>query len=107
MISLLSLVLIIAASPNMLVETRRTGELEIRATTEIDTAEIRLSDEVRLRLVVEGPAPLEVTRPKPLLATTGTWRVREQGLPLRELLPGQRQRWVHPSNSRESAYQDS
>ncbi|WP_020470692.1 hypothetical protein [Zavarzinella formosa] len=94
MTTLLCLAAIIGTSPASLLETRRTGNLEIRATADIDTAEIRLSGEVRLRLIVEGPTPLEVTRPKPLLTTTGTWRVREEGLPLREILPNQRQRWV-------------
>jgi len=77
-------------------EARRTENpaLTIHAQATVDAAEIRLSGEVRVRLSVEGPAPLEVTRPKPLLSSTGLWRVREDGLPVRQVLLGNRQEWV-------------
>lgn len=77
-------------------EARRTDNpaLAIHAQATTDAVEIRLSGEVRVRLTVEGPAPLEVTRPKPLLSTTGLWRVREDGLPVRQVLLGNRQEWV-------------
>lgn len=90
------LLAIIAAAPAPLQETRRSESpsLIIRASASIDADEIRLSGEIRLTLTVEGPTPLDVTRPKPLLAEAGLWRVREEGLPLRELLPNQRQRWT-------------
>ncbi len=77
-------------------EARRTDNpaLTIHAQATVDAAQIRLSGEVRVRLTVEGPAPLEVTRPKALLSTTGLWRVREDGLPVRQVLLGNRQEWV-------------
>ena len=49
---------------------------------------------MKLTLTVEGPGPLSVTAPKPLFAKPGVWRVREDGLPLREVLPGGRERWA-------------
>ena len=90
------LLAIIAAGPASLQETRRSESpsLVVRASASIDADEIRLSGEILLTLTVEGPTPLDVNRPKPLLAEAGLWRVREEGLPLRELLPNQRQRWT-------------
>jgi hypothetical protein len=66
----------------------------IEARAQVDAGEIRLSGEVKLSLSVEGPGPLSVTLPKPLITKTGTWRVRDDGLPLREVLPGGRERWA-------------
>lgn len=66
----------------------------IEARAELDSSAVRLSGEVRLTLTVEGPGPLGVTVPKPLLTRPGVWRNREDGLPLREVLPGGRERWV-------------
>src|SRR4029450_13850068 len=54
----------------------------------------RLPGEANLPPPVEGPAPLRVTVPKPLLTRANVWRVREDGLPLREVLPGGRERWT-------------
>jgi len=65
----------------------------IEARAQVDAGEIRLSGEVKLSLSVEGPGPLSVTLPKPLITKPGTWRVRDDGLPLREVLPGGRERW--------------
>ncbi len=77
-------------------EARRTDNpaLTIHAQATVDAVQIRLSGDVRVRLTVEGPAPLEVTGPKPLLASTGLWRVREDGLPVRQVLLGNHQEWV-------------
>jgi len=66
----------------------------IEARAQVDAGEIRLSGEVKLSLTVEGPGPLSVTLPKPLITKPGTWRVRDDGLPLREVLPGGRERWA-------------
>src|SRR5690242_12628043 len=66
----------------------------IEARAAVDAGEIRLSGEVKLSLSVEGPGPLSVTLPKPLITKPGTWRVRDDGLPLREVLPGGRERWT-------------
>lgn len=66
----------------------------IEARAQVDADEIRLSGEVKLSLSVEGPGPLSVTLPKPLITKPGTWRVRDDGLPLREVLPGGRERWA-------------
>jgi hypothetical protein len=66
----------------------------IEARARVDAGEIRLSGEVKLSLTVEGPGPLSVTLPKPLITKPGTWRVRDDGLPLREVLPGGRERWA-------------
>jgi hypothetical protein len=66
----------------------------IEARAAVDAGEIRLSGEVKLALSVEGPGPLSVTLPKPLITKPGTWRVRDDGLPLREVLPGGRVRWA-------------
>lgn len=96
MTTIFFLLAIIAASPVSLKETRRSDVpgMMVRASVDIDAAEIRLSGELRLTLSIEGPEPLDVTRPKRLLAEGGLWRVREKGLPLRELLPEKRQRWT-------------
>ena len=90
------LLAILAAAPASLQETRRSDSpaLLIRAEAKLDSTEVRLSGELSLTLTVDGPVPLEVTRPKPLLSGAGLWRVREEGIPLRELLPNDRQRWV-------------
>jgi hypothetical protein len=66
----------------------------IEARAQVDAGEIRLSGEEKLSLSVEGPGPLSVTLPKPLITKPGTWRVRDDGLPLREVLPGGRERWA-------------
>jgi len=66
----------------------------VEARAQVDAGEIRLSGEVRLTLTVEGPGPLSVTLPKPLFFKPGIWRAREDGLPLREVLPNGRERWV-------------
>jgi hypothetical protein len=66
----------------------------VEARAQLDAGEIRLSGEVKLLLTVEGPGPLRVTPPKPLFAKPGIWRVREDGLPLREVLPSGRERWA-------------
>lgn len=96
MTSLVWLSLLLTAPPEPLLEARRTNlpGREIRASAKLDADRIRLSGELTLTLTVEGPAPLEATRPKPLLSGAGLWRVREEGIPLRELLPNDRQRWV-------------
>ena len=77
-----------AATPAPLVEKR--GDIEARAT--LDQFDIRLSGETKLTLSVEGPGPLTVTPSKPLLAKANLWRVREDGLPLREVNGG-REKW--------------
>lgn len=86
----------IAAAPPPVVEVRNAGDPanRIEARAQLDAAAIRLSGEVKLTLSVEGPGPLGVTVPKPLLARANVWRVREDGLPLREVLPGGRERWT-------------
>jgi hypothetical protein len=48
---------------------------------------------VKLTLSVEGPGPLAVTAPKPLLTQANMWRIREDGLPLREIA-GPREKWT-------------
>jgi hypothetical protein len=87
----------IAAAPPPLIEVRNANDpakrIEARAT--LDAGEIRLSDEVKLTLTVEGPGPLGVTPSKPLLLKANVWRIREDGLPIRELLTGGRERWTH------------
>lgn len=66
---------------------------DLRAGAEVSKPSIKYAEQVQLTLWVEGPAPLDVTPPKPVLANSNTWRVYETGLPLREVLPNQRQRW--------------
>jgi hypothetical protein len=87
----------LAAAPAPLVVSRNTGDpgKKLIARAELDADEVRLSGELTLNLTVEGPGPLEVTPPKPLLDREkgGLWRVREDGMPLREVLDGGRQRW--------------
>jgi hypothetical protein len=85
----------IAAAPPPVVEVRNAGDpanrVEVRA--QLDATSIRLSGEVKLALTVEGPGPLSVTMPKPLMTRANVWRVREDGLPLREVVSGGRERW--------------
>jgi hypothetical protein len=87
--------LTLGAAPAPLVEIRNAGDPARRVETraELDTGDIRLSGEVRLTLAVEGPAPLGVTPPKPFLTKSNVWRVREDGLPIREVLPNGREKW--------------
>lgn len=66
---------------------------ELRAGADVDQDRLKYVEYLQLTLWVEGPAPLEVTTPKPVLANANTWRVYEPGLPLREVLPNGRQRW--------------
>lgn len=79
----------LAAAPPPVVEIRR--DIEARAT--FDRGEIRLSGEVELRLTVEAPGPLSVTPAKPFLEA-GSWRVREVGLPVREIMDNGREKWA-------------
>jgi hypothetical protein len=85
----------IAAAPAPLTEIQNANDplrrIEARAT--LDTFDIRLSGEVKLTLTVEGPGPLSVTPSKPLLAKGNLWRVREDGLPVREV-SGKREKWT-------------
>jgi hypothetical protein len=85
----------IAAGPPPVVEVRNAGDPanRIEARAQLDAAAIRLSGEVKLTLTVEGPAPLRVTVPRPFLTRANVWRVRDYGLPLREVLSGSRERW--------------
>ncbi|HJZ92042.1 MAG TPA: hypothetical protein VKE40_14300 [Gemmataceae bacterium] len=87
----------LAAAPAPLVVSRNTGDpaKKLVARAELDADEVRLSGELTLTLTVEGPAPLEVTPPKPLLDREkgGLWRAREDGLPVREVFDDGRQRW--------------
>ena len=85
---------IVAAAP--LTTTRFPDDPAKRlvATARVDPDAIRLSGEVRLTLTVEGPGPLEVMPGKPLLTTGLTWRVREDGLPLREKQANGRELWT-------------
>lgn len=48
---------------------------------------------MKLTITVEAPGPLTVTPPKPLLTKGNLWRVREDGLPTREV-GGNREKWV-------------
>jgi hypothetical protein len=91
----LGVVLLVGAAPPPTVVRLNTGDPAnlIEARAQLDVGEIRLSGEVKLTLTVEGPGPLSVTAPKPFLTKAGVWRVREEGLPLREVLPGARERW--------------
>jgi hypothetical protein len=85
----------VAAAPPALVEIRNAGDpaKRVEARAELDPGEIRLSGEVKLTLTVEGPGPLGVTVPKPFLTKANVWRVREDGLPVREVLPNGREKW--------------
>ena len=87
----------IGASPPPSIELRNANDPanRIEARAQLDAARLeRLSDEVRLTLSVEGPGPLRVTLPKPLLTKANIWRLRDDGLPLREVLPGGREKWT-------------
>jgi hypothetical protein len=84
-----ALMLSLAAAPPPLMDKR--GDVEARAS--LDAAEIRLSGEVRLTITVEAPGQLTVTPPKPLLTKGNLWRVREDGLPTREV-GGKREKWT-------------
>ncbi|HEX3149916.1 MAG TPA: hypothetical protein VHR66_17700 [Gemmataceae bacterium] len=85
----------IGAGPPPLVEIRNAGDSKnrIEARAELDTGTVRLSGEVKLTLTVEGPEPLSVTTPKAPVTRPNTWRVRDDGLPLREILGGGRALW--------------
>jgi hypothetical protein len=85
----------LAAAPAPLVEVRNAGDpaKRVKARAELDAGDIRLSGEVKLTLTVEGPGPLGVTPPKPFLTRSNVWRVREDGLPVREVLPNGREKW--------------
>jgi hypothetical protein len=89
-------VLSLAAAPPPVVEVRNAGDPahRIEARAQLDATSIRLSGDVKLTVTVEGPGPLSVTLPKPLLTRANVWRVREDGLPLREVLPGGHERWA-------------
>jgi hypothetical protein len=91
----LALTLVLAAAPPPAVVRLNTGDPAnmIEARAALDAGAIRLSGEVTLTLSVEGPGPLSVTTPKPLFTTPGVWRAREDGLSLREVLAGGRERW--------------
>jgi hypothetical protein len=96
--SSLAVVFLIGASvpPSVVVRLNTSDPANmIEARAQFDAGEIRLSGEVAMTLSVEGPGPLSVTLPKPLLTKAAVWRVREDGLPLREVLPGGRERWSH------------
>src|SRR5262245_28276882 len=83
-----------AAPPPAVVRLNTSDPANIvEARAQLDADAIRLSDEVKLTLTVEGPGPLNVTAPKPLFTRPGIWRVREDGLPLREVLSSGRERW--------------
>jgi hypothetical protein len=89
-------ILSLGAAPPPLVEVRNAGDpaQRVEARAELDAGDIRLSGEVKLTLTVEGPAPLGVTPPKPFLTRSNVWRVREDGLPVREVLPNGREKWL-------------
>jgi hypothetical protein len=84
-----ALMMTIAAAPPPLIDKR--GDVEARAS--LDVSETRLSGEVKLTVTVEAPGPLTVTPPKPLLTKGNLWRVREDGLPTREV-GGKREKWT-------------
>src|SRR5262249_4533135 len=86
----------VAAAPAPLVEIRNAADAakRIEARASLDSNDIRLSGHVRLTLSVEGPGPRHATPSKPLLTKPNLWRVRDDGLPLREVLPGGRERWT-------------
>jgi hypothetical protein len=90
-----ALTLLLGAAPPPAVVRLNTSDpanmIEARAALDADA--IRLSGEVKLTLSVEGPGPLSVTTPKPLFTTPGVWRARDDGLPVREVLAGGRERW--------------
>lgn len=89
-------VLVLGAAPPPAVVRLNTSDPAnlIEARAQLDAGETRLSGEVKLTVTVEGPGPLTVTPPKPLFPKAGVWRVREDGLPLREVLPNGRERWA-------------
>jgi hypothetical protein len=89
-------ILSLAAAPAPIVEVRNSADpaRRIEARAALDTDEIRLSGEARLTLTVEGPGPLGVTPPRPLITKANVWRVREDNPPIREVLPGGRERWA-------------
>ena len=86
----------VAAAPPAVVEVRNAGDPAnaLTARAELDAGEIRLSGELKLTLAVEGPGPLEVTPHRPLLAVANVWRVRDEGLPVREVMAGGREKWT-------------
>ena len=86
----------LGAAPAPLVEVRNASDpgKRIDASAAIDVGETRLSGEVKLTLTVGGPGPLGVTPPKPLLTKPNLWRVREEGLPVREKQSDGRERWT-------------
>jgi hypothetical protein len=86
----------IAAAPPPVVEIRNANDPKnkIEARAEFDSGSIRLSGEIKLTLTVNGPGPLSVTVPKPLITQSNLWRVRDAGLPLREILSSGRERWT-------------
>jgi hypothetical protein len=88
-------ILSLAAAPAPLVEIRNAHDpaQRIEARASLDTDEVRLSGEVKLTLSVDAPGLLTVTPPKPLLTKANLWRVREDGLPLREV-NGKREKWT-------------
>jgi hypothetical protein len=85
----------LGAAPAPLVEVRNANDpaKRVEARAELNAGEIRLSGEVKLTLTVEGPGPLGVTVPKPFLTRANVWRVREDGLPVREVLANGREKW--------------
>ena len=85
----------LGAAPAPVIELRNANDAKnrIEARAEFDAGTIRLSGEVKLTLVVDAPGPLSVTVPKPLITKPNTWRVRDDGLPVREILANGRERW--------------
>jgi hypothetical protein len=87
-------VALVAAQPLDITRFPDDPARKLVATARVEPDAIRLSGEVRLTLTVEGPGPLEVTPGKPLLTNALTWRVREDGLPLREKQATGREQWT-------------
>ena len=85
---------LVAAAPLTITRFPDDPAKRLVATAQVEPDSIRLSGEVRLTLTVEGPGPLEVTPGKPLLTNPLTWRVREDGLPLREKQATGREKWT-------------
>jgi hypothetical protein len=85
---------LVAAQPLTITRFPDDPARKLVATARVDPDAVRLSGEVRLTLTLEGQGPLEVTPGKPLLTNPLTWRVREDGAPIREKQAGGREKWT-------------
>ena len=87
----------VAATANAEPIVREEVRDTVTARIEVDAATTTLSGEVNLLLTIEGPARVELV-PGPLLTNQSgqNWLVIESNAPLVEVLPGNRQRRIHP-----------